>query len=399
MAENQAPATPRFDTVDVLRGVSILAVILLHTWLRFYLNGFKVNHEVPRWVYHLAFLNGGNGVTVFFAISGFLITYTSLRRFGSLPAVKPRVFYRIRFARIFPLLALIVAILSVLALAHTNGFAFERKNAPLWRAMLSAFTFHLNWLEAKYGYLPACWDVMWSLSVEEAFYAIFPLACLLLFRLRRAGTALAVTLLLAFVAAGPFARTIWNATDIEKEKSYLAGIASIALGCLTALVLNRLRDRRLPAAALLGLQVFGAALILLFFDYPRWLWIKPALKFLGASGTDDTLLALGACIVMFGSVLRGRPGTRFTAPLRWMGRHSYELYLTHEFVVICMVNRYLKLQVTHNPGPLLAWTVAIVLLCLPFAWLTARFFSEPLNRALRGARPALLNSKQTEVTP
>ena len=383
----QAPATSRFDTIDVLRGLSILAVILLHTWLRFYLNGFKVQHEVPRWLSHLLFQNGGNGVTVFFAVSGFLITYTSLRRFGSLAAVKPALFYRIRFARIFPLLALVVALLGVLALLHANGFAFTQKNARLWRAILSAFTFHLNWLEARYGYLPACWDVLWSLSVEEAFYAIFPLACLLLFRVRRAGTALGVALLLAVVATGPFARTIWNATDIEKEKSYLAGMASIALGCLAAMLVDRMRDRKLAAPMLIGLQGLGAALILLFFAYPRWLWLKPTLKFLGNSGTDDTLLALGACLVMCGSVLRGRPGTWLTAPLRWLGRHSYELYLTHEFVVICMVNHYLKLQVTGNPGPLLAWTAAIVLLCLPLAWLLARVFSEPLNRALRGARP------------
>ena len=60
--------------------------------------------------------------------------------------------------------------------------------------------------------------------------------------------------------------------------------------------------------------------------------------------------------------------------------------------MIAVVNRYLKLQVTHNPGPLLAWTAAIVLLNIPVAWLLARFFSEPLNRALRGARPALSHS-------
>ena len=61
-------------------------------------------------------------------------------------------------------------------------------------------------------------------------------------------------------------------------------------------------------------------------------------------------------------------------------------------MVIAVVNRYLKLQVTHNPGPLLAWTAAIVRLNIPVAWLLARFFSEPLNRALRGARPALSHS-------
>ena len=353
----------------------------------FFLSGFDARRGLPRWSTHLLFLNGGNGVTVFFAISGFLITLTSLRRFGSLAALRPAVFYRIRFARIFPLLALVVAVLAGLALVGAEGFQFgHHAMAPLWRAVVSAFTFHLNWLEAKYGYLPACWDVMWSLSIEEMFYLFFPLACLLLFRLRRGGTALAVTLLLAMVACGPFARTVWNATDIEKEKSYLAGMASIALGCLTALLVERLRARRLPAGLLVGAQVLGAALVLLFFFYPRWAWLKPTLRGLGRSGTDDTVLALGACLVMLGAGLRNRAGRAWTAPLRWFGRHSYELYLTHEFLVICVVNHYLKLQVTHGPGPLLVWIGAILMLTIPLAWMTARWFSEPLNRRLRGAR-------------
>ena len=38
---------------------------------------------------------------------------------------------------------------------------------------------HLNWLEARTGYLPAAWNVLWSLSVEEAFYLAFPLLCML----------------------------------------------------------------------------------------------------------------------------------------------------------------------------------------------------------------------------
>ena len=53
-----------------------------------------------------------------------------------------------------------------------------KKAVGLPRALFSALTFHLNWLEAKTGYLPANWDVMWSLSVEEMFYLFFPLVCL-----------------------------------------------------------------------------------------------------------------------------------------------------------------------------------------------------------------------------
>ena len=166
--------TPRFETVDLLRGVSILAVVLLHCWIRFAVSGVRLGTGLPRFWRHLLLQNGGNGVTVFFAISGFLITLTSLRRFGGLAHLRPFLFYRIRFARIAPLLLLV---LTLLCLLHWGSLRFQvfsawhvKATVGLPRALLSALTFHLNWLEAKTGYLPANWDVMWSLSVEEMFY-------------------------------------------------------------------------------------------------------------------------------------------------------------------------------------------------------------------------------------
>ena len=67
----------RYPTIDLLRGLSILAVILLHSYIRFYLDGFDITAGLSKPLAHFLFFNGGNGVTVFFAISGFLITWTS----------------------------------------------------------------------------------------------------------------------------------------------------------------------------------------------------------------------------------------------------------------------------------------------------------------------------------
>ncbi len=53
--------------------------------------------------------NGNYGVTIFFVISGFLITSTTLSRFGDLKQVNLRTFYSFRFARIIPNLALMLA--------------------------------------------------------------------------------------------------------------------------------------------------------------------------------------------------------------------------------------------------------------------------------------------------
>ena len=380
--EAEPAATSRFDGIDLLRGLSIIAVILLHGQIRLlFTYSDSIQDLLPRWLFRIVFWQGGNGVTVFFAISGFLITLTSLRRFGSLASMRAGTFYRIRFARIAPLLLLLLAVLSVLHLFGVNGFHINPARGTLPRALFAALTFQINWFEAVHGYLPANWDVMWSLSVEEMFYLFFPLACLALLKWKR-GLPLFLLVLLILVGMGPFARTAWTTNAIWKGTSYLGGMSGIALGCLTALLADWLQRAR-PAWAgrrlLLGVQIAGALLMLLIVVWPPWHWMGT----LGRSGTDDTVLVLATCLVMLGSVLRGREGSAWTAPVRWFGRHSYEIYLTHEFVVVGMTELFVKV---HRASPLV-WIAAEVALAAPLGWAVAKWYSEPMNRRLRGAAP------------
>lgn len=376
-------ATPlRFDGIDILRGLSILAVVLLHISLRMRFAGHSLEPALPAWLFHLLFWNGNNGVTVFFAVSGFLITITSIRRFGTLARFNAPRFYRIRFARIAPLLLLLLGILSVLHLAGAEGYEIPEKKASLPRALFATLTFHLNWLEAERGYLPASWDVLWSLSVEEMFYLLFPLACLIVLRVRW-GTLLFAGLLLCFAAMGPFARTVWTTNEIWREKSYLGGMDAIALGCLSALLTDWLLLRRNrggggPDHALRwrAVEAVGLGLILLVAVWPRWSFMR----LLGRTGLDGTVLALGTCLAMIASVLRGKASGGWTAMIRWLGRNSYEVYLTHEFVVIWGTAAYVKWQ----RGPLVLWYAAMLVLSAALGAVVARYFSEPLNKALRG---------------
>ncbi len=235
------PVTPRFDTVDVLRGIAIVLVILLHGRIRMSFAHASLKGSMPRWLLSLLFGNGDNGVTVFFAVSGFLITLTSIRRFGGLSRLTARAFYRIRLARIAPPLLLLLAVLSVLHLLHWQPAVVTAKQGGVGRALLAALTFTLNWWEGVRGYLPANWDVLWSLSVEEMFYLFFPMACLVFLRRGRGvGTTAFAVFLLLFVGMGPLARTVWTAgRPVWQEKSYLGGMDAIALGCLTALLQKR----------------------------------------------------------------------------------------------------------------------------------------------------------------
>jgi len=375
-------ATQRFDGVDLLRGLSIIAVILLHGQIRLlYFYSINTQALLPREVFHVIFRQGGNGVTVFFAISGFLITLTSLRRFGSLAKTCAKTFYRIRFARIAPLFLALLAVLSVLHLAHVEGFVIKPSCGTLPQALFAALTFRVNWYEAAHGYLPANWDVMWSLSIEEMFYLFFPLACVLVAK-RRRGMAIFAVLLVTLVALGPFAHTVFSTNVIWQGTSYLGGMSGIALGCLTALLmdwLQRANPNCMSAKRLLAIQIAGVAVMLTIVIWPPW----HLMHILGRSGTDDSVLGVGTCLVMLASVLRGRAGRVWTAPMRWFGRHSYEIYLTHEFVVVWMTELYVKVR----RGSPLAWIAAEVALAAVVGAVVARWFSEPMNRWLRGAKP------------
>jgi peptidoglycan/LPS O-acetylase OafA/YrhL len=93
-------------------------------------------------------------------------------------------------------------------------------------------------------------------------------------------------------------------------------------------------------------------------------------------------------------VLREKDGGWWTAPIRWFGRHSYEVYLTHEFVVIWGTMLYIKLR----RGPMTLWFMGILLLTAPLGWVAARYFSEPMNRRLRGARTAVRRVEERPVS-
>jgi len=386
----EPPATLRFDGIDLLRGYSVIAVVLLHGQLRLlYNNSISIENLLPHWLFLVLFANGGNGVTVFFSVSGFLITLTSIRRFGSLAKMRASVFYRIRFARIAPLLLLLLAVLSLLHHFHTDGFRIPRTCATLQRALIAALTLHVNWLEAAHGYLPPNWDVLWSLSIEEMFYLFFPLVCLVLLRWRR-GTALLGALLLCFVVMGPFARTVWTANLVWQSDSYLSGMSGIALGCLTALLTDRLqREKRIePNARVLWLiQIGGGLLMLPIILWPAW----NGVRLLGHSGLEETVLSVGTCLVVMSTVLREHEGRAWSGPVRWFGRHSYDVYLTHEFVVVWMTALYVKVQ----RGSPLVWIAAELVLCAPLGAAVARWYSEPMNRWLRGAAPAVYRPQYT----
>ena len=94
----------RNSGIDLLRGLSILFVILNHLGLRIPLKKTALADVLPGWFLSRLNYNGYEAVFVFFVISGFLIAGNALQRWGGLERIDLRAFYARRFARIMPCL-------------------------------------------------------------------------------------------------------------------------------------------------------------------------------------------------------------------------------------------------------------------------------------------------------
>jgi peptidoglycan/LPS O-acetylase OafA/YrhL len=357
--------------IDLLRGAAIMLVLLLHYSLTYRLSKSPLADWLSADAVRAVVNNGNYGVTIFFVVSGYLITSISLRRFGSLAAIDVRAFYLMRAARILPPLLLAVAVivalglLGVPSLTNTdNGKAF----APsfFFIAVGSVLTFTHNLLMQSVGYFNYCLNIYWSLSVEEMFYLAFPLLCVLAKR-----RALVVAMGLAAIAIGPIYRSAHADDELFFMYGYAACFDAIAFGVLAALVADRLRPppgtaRALSVAAALGLAASYLA---------------------GIGGHEvfgfSAIAAWSAVLVWCASASTGRgwADARWLAPLRWAGRHSYELYLFH--IIVLAVMRDIVPRAQMSAGWKLPALLLFIAASASVAALVARYFAEPVNAALR----------------
>ena len=360
----------RLDGVDALRALAIFFVLTNHVNMRLLIAKVPYTNGLPEQLVSSLVWNGQPGVQIFFAVSGFLITSMSVRRWGSLSSVSLRGFYLMRFARIAPLLIALLATLSLLHLLHLHDFVVSSKTGGLGRALLAALTFHVNVLEARRGYLPGNWDILWSLSVEEMFYLFFPVMSRLFGRGK-----LFVAILLVFFSLGPFARVVFpHGNEVWREYSYLGGMDAIAMGCLTALLVSRIHFSRVMLWSLGSTGIALLSFVLCFSNQLERLRLT-------LFGLDMTLLAVGTCLVIAVVAQTNWRTPRALSPILNLGRRSYEIYLTHMFVVFAMFHLFAWAgKPLRGVAALFLSVIVISALC---GELVARFFSEPMNQWIR----------------
>lgn len=278
--------------LDGLRAFAILTVAMSHI----------VTSLIP----------GGFGVTVFFFISGFIITRMMLAQDFGRHDMKP--FYVRRFFRLAPALFVFIAISGVAMNALGRPIPLQDYLATLfYYANYHSYT-RSNGINSPLG-------ITWSLAVEEHFYFVFPV----LFILARKNLA---KYLLAVIIGVVVWRLVlvyaWHAPVVRTYLSTDTRIDSIAWGCLLSVMIdkrNALLDRMSSHAALAISLAIILATFLIRGDHFRET-IRYSLQGLALMPIFCALFWKPAS----NNVLRSALGSR---PALFIGNISYSLYLYH----------------------------------------------------------------------
>jgi peptidoglycan/LPS O-acetylase OafA/YrhL len=306
--------------LDGLRGIGVLLVLVGHT----YLLGFDKA--------------GREGVTLFFALSGYLITRLLLEERAAAGRISLRAFYERRVRRLLPAMIAVVVV--------TGGLMAALGQWSTYPAQATATLLYVGNLAYAGGFDLGYLSHTWSLAVEEQFYLVWP-ALVILVASRRGLISIAIAgILLANVM-----RLITDPTPTVGFRTDLR-IDAVLVGCLLALVPMRV-PRWAGAGALLF--VLGAAV-----------WHPPF---------ELTLVSASSAIAVIGA-----SGIRVLAwrPLVRVGELSYGLYLWHMAPALLLAP---LTQAGNLVAIAIVWVAAFVLALVSERWIERRWRRRRVHHA------------------
>jgi peptidoglycan/LPS O-acetylase OafA/YrhL len=307
----QLNSARRYAHVDAMRAFAVMLVVVAHAGL---------GHVVP----------GGSGVTMFFAISGYIITSLLLRERDRTGAFDARDFYFRRAAKLAPPFTIFVIVPSLLAIAA---------GANLVGGLAAETFFAYNWalLGANPPVLPGT-GVTWSLAIEEQFYIAFAILWLLAVRSKNWERMVVVVGVIAVVAPTVL-RVIFALSEGDVTDRIYYGtdtrLDAIALGVLLAFWLRRQRQiRNERLAHITGSSWFFAAAVVVYLAtlLLRDPFFRDTFRY--------TLQAIAACAIIAWGF--GASSDRFRAIVerviglrlvQFLGLASYSIYLAHLVVI------------------------------------------------------------------
>lgn len=357
-----------YDFIDGLRGIAILMVVAGHN---FYIN--------PKSGAAIQFIGGifgagANGVTLFFALSGFLISWPFWKRkvSESKQVVPPGYGWR-RFWKIYPPLALSVLVLTPVYIFLNADWSY----APIATRWLAGLPFLLP-VAGKLN------PVMWSLVVEVQFYIVLPLLFISLKRVPPKICLWVITLIFLLIPlsvrliTGP--KTLYPDINVHfpsELDSFCLGIFIAGLENLG--VLKKTWTRFAIAGIILWGLIFLVSACLNASHANRNFAINEAMA-------DAAKIAAG--LLLFFVADPAHPVARLLcAPwLRWCGIISYEWYLVHQPIIVWARQSFGPAG--GNPFRFVAIVGGSLLLGLIIAVAVYRFFSLPILKYGRGKSPA-----------
>lgn len=307
-----ASAPPHIPSLDGLRAASLSIVFVSHAGLE--------------WI-----IPGGFGVTVFFFLSGFLIT--TLMRFEqqTTGAVSVRHFYLRRALRILPPFYLVLVLASALVVLGVLPGALQ------FRVVLAQALHVANYWYIWFGSDGSAAGTVpyWSLAVEEHFYLVFPFLYLgLSRRLSNRAQARTFWTLCAIVCA-------WRCIlvfvfGVTENRTFMASdtrVDSILFGCALAVAMNPVLDSPCGSERLWKSLLLPAGLLLLTFTFVyRAPWFRETIRY--------TIQGI-ALTPVFVSAIRFPKWLPFRVlnarPVAYVGVLSYTLYLVHQVALFLML--------------------------------------------------------------